>query len=141
MEIKTCEEYVLGELKAAQAKIEQLQDEKTRAIGELRSELIKVTSVKDYVAKVIDYLKGWITLVPKEGDKDSFELQAMGHIILNLQYPKELQQFIMLAPLFGDQVVQDKLKQMADATKEAAGSESEPGPEQADTKDTENQED
>lgn len=120
MEPKTCEEYVLRELKAAQAKIDQLQDEKTRAIGELRSELIKATSVKDYASKVVDYLRGWVVLVPKEGDEDKFELHAMGNITLNLKSQEGLQQFIMLAPLFGEAEAQDKLKQMADATKEAA---------------------
>jgi len=129
MEPKTCEEYVLGELKAAQAKIDQLQDEKARVMNELRSELIKVTGAKDYAAKIIDYLKGWVTLVPKEASKDTYELRAMGHITLNLKDKEGLQQFIMLAPLFGEEEAQDRLKQMAEATKEAA------------TKNTENQED
>lgn len=138
MEPKTCEEYVLEELKAAQAKIEQLQDEKTRAMNEFRSELIKVTSVKDYANKVIELLKGWIVLVPKDGNKDGFELQAMGHITLNLKSQEGLQQFILLAPLFGDDAAREELQKLAEK-KPAATEEEKAAPE--DKEDTENKED
>ena len=138
MEPKTCEEYVLGELKAAKAKIDQLTDEKTRVMNEFRSELIKVASIKDYANKVIELLKGWIVLVPKDGNKDSFELRAMGHITLNLKSKDGLQQFIMLAPLFGDDAAREKLQKLAEK-KPAATEEEKAAPENKE--DTENKED
>lgn len=137
MEPKTCEEYVLAELKAAQAKVDQLQDEKTRIMNELRSELIKVASVKDYATGVIDILKK--VLVLQGPDKEGISiLSKVDGIVLDVNNPKDLATFIMLAPLFGDDAAREKLQQLAEK-KPAATEEEKAAPE--DTKNTENKED
>ena len=137
MEPKTCEEYVLGELKAAKAKIDQLQDEKTRVINEFRSELIKATNVKDYATGVIDILKK--VLVLQGPDKEGISiLSKTDGMVLDVNNPKDLATFIMLAPLFGDDAAREKLQKLAEK-KPAATEEEKAAPENK--KDTENKED
>jgi hypothetical protein len=108
MKAKTCEEYVLGVL-----------EEKETALDRCLEENGKLTDAVDYADRVLGVLKQLVVIHHGEGAVWNIEAAFEGKVPLDLAYDGDLQTFLMLVGLIGDEEAQEKRKELL-AAKEAA---------------------
>lgn len=109
MEVKTCEEFVLGY-------VNQLEAERTK-LGE---EIKNLQKTIDYADKVVGVFKQIMTIekreVVNEKDKDAYEAWVLapttGGVKLDLNSNDGRAIFTLLTPLIGDAAAKEELEKM-----------------------------